>query len=164
MQVPAIPANENERLAVLRGLLILDTPPESRFDRITAFAAEQFDMPVALISLVDENRQWFKSRVGMQVCETSRDVSFCAHAIHEDAIMVIEDALADPRFRDNPLVTDEPHVRFYAGAPLRTAAGLAVGTLCLIDHQPRSLDELELAILANLRDLAVEELSRREAA
>jgi GAF domain-containing protein len=153
-----IPVDDAVRLKALRDLLILDTPPEERFDRIVAFAAQEFDMPIALISLVDQNRQWFKSRVGLQACETSRDVSFCGHALLERDTLVIPDALQDLRFADNPLVTGEPHIRFYAGAPLRMPEGAVLGTLCLIDRQPRQLDKTDLAILSSLRDLVVQEL------
>lgn len=162
MQVAPTPDNEAARLAALYELLILDTPPEQRFDRITAFAAAEFDVPIAVITLVDTDRQWFKAKVGTEVCETGRDISFCSHAILEDAIMVVPDALEDPRFIDNPLVIDAPHIRFYAGAPLVLASGLRLGTLCLIDRRPRSLDELELGILGTLRDLVVMELSNAE--
>jgi GAF domain-containing protein len=159
----ALPAREDDRLRALHALLILDTPPEARFDRIVAFAAQEFDVPVALISLIDRDRQWFKARLGLAVCETGRDVSFCAHAILQDAPMVIDDALADPRFATNPLVLGEPHIRFYAGAPLETPEGHRLGTLCLIDHQPRQLDATGLAILRALRDLAQAELLGRAA-
>jgi GAF domain-containing protein len=155
--------NEDQRLAMLRDLLVLDTPPEERFDRITRFAAEQFDVPIALISLVDENRQWFKSRIGLDACETSRDISFCAHALAANAPLVIEDAAQDERFHDNPLVTGAPFIRFYAGAPLELEPGIVLGTLCLIDHAPRDFDLLDAAILGNLRELVVEELRRRRA-
>lgn len=161
MKQPPIPENESERLGALRALLLLDTPPEERFDRIVQFAAREFDVPIALISLVDENRQWFKSRVGLDACETSREVSFCGHALSMDAPLVIEDALLDERFADNPLVTSPPHIRFYAGAQLRLASGLVVGTLCLIDQAPRRLDEIDLGILGSLRALVVEELTAR---
>lgn len=161
MKQPPIPENESERLGALRALLLLDTPPEERFDRIVQFAAREFDVPIALISLVDENRQWFKSRVGLDACETSREVSFCGHALSMDAPLVIEDALLDERFADNPLVTGPPHIRFYAGAQLRLASGLVVGTLCLIDQAPRKLDEIDLGILGSLRALVVEELTAR---
>ena len=161
MKQPPIPENESERLGALRALLLLDTPPEERFDRIVQFAAREFDVPIALISLVDENRQWFKSRVGLDTCETSREVSFCGHALSMDAPLVIEDALLDERFADNPLVTGPPHIRFYAGAQLRLASGLVVGTLCLIDQAPRRLDEMDLGILGSLRALVVEELTAR---
>lgn len=162
MQVAAIPANESTRLAALYQLLILDTLPEERFDKIAAFAAQEFEVPIAVITLVDADRQWFKAKVGTEVCETGRDVSFCAHAILHDDIMVVPDAAADARFVDNPLVTGEPHIRFYAGAPLTLASGLRLGTLCLIDRAPRTLDALDLGILGTLRDLAVMELARRE--
>ncbi|WP_208278068.1 GAF domain-containing protein [Massilia oculi] len=162
MHIAAKPDNEAARLAALYELLILDTPPEERFDKIARFAADEFDMPIVLVTLVDAERQWFKARVGTQVCETGRDVSFCAHAILHDEIMVVEDALQDPRFADNPLVTGAPHIRFYAGAPLALPSGLRLGTLCLIDRRPRTLDPLDLGILGTLRDLAVMELARTE--
>ncbi|AWL07190.1 GAF domain-containing protein [Massilia oculi] len=162
MHIAAKPDNEAARLAALYELLILDTPPEERFDKIARFAADEFDMPIVLVTLVDAERQWFKARVGMQVCETGRNVSFCAHAILHDEIMVVEDALQDPRFADNPLVTGAPHIRFYAGAPLALPSGLRLGTLCLIDRRPRTLDPLDLGILGTLRDLAVMELARTE--
>jgi len=159
MLAAPIPDNDCERLAALRELLILDTPPEERFDKVVQFAAQEFEVPISLISLIDENRQWFKARVGMNACETSRDISFCAHAILQPDIFVIPDAREDARFADNPLVTGPPHVVFYAGAPLRMPNGHAIGTLCLIGHEPRAmLDRTELAILGSLRDLLVEEL------
>ncbi len=162
MQAPALPDNEAERLAALYALLILDTPPEQRFDRIVAFAASEFDVPIALISLIDRERQWFKASIGLPVCETGRDISFCGHAILAPGIMVVPDALLDARFADNPLVTGEPGIRFYAGAPLVLPSGAVLGTLCLIDRRPRTLDAMELGILATLRDLAVFEISRAE--
>lgn len=162
MQVAAIPDNESTRLAALYELLILDTPPEERFDRIAAFAAAEFEVPIAVITLVDAQRQWFKAKVGTEVCETGRDVSFCSHAILQDHIMVVPDAHDDVRFADNPLVTGAPHIRFYAGAPLTLPSGLRLGTLCLIDRRPRTLDALDLGILGTLRDLAVMELARME--
>lgn len=158
------PGNDVERLHALRALLLLDTPPEERFDRIAAFAASEFDVPMATVSLVDEDRQWFKARVGVAFCESERDLSFCGHAIMTPATMVVPDARLDPRFADNPMVTGEPHVRFYAGAPLRLATGEIVGTLCIMDTQPRHMDRTDLAILGALRALVVEELQRREAA
>lgn len=159
MLAAPIPDNDNDRLAALRALLILDTPPEERYDRIVRFAAEEFDVPIALVSLIDQNRQWFKARVGLDVCETGRDVSFCGHAILQPEIFVIPDARQDARFADNPIVTGEPHVIFYAGAPFTEPTGHTIGTLCLIDHRPRALDATELAILASLRDLLQEELT-----
>jgi len=157
-----MPDNEQERLALLHALLLLDTPPEQRLDKIVEFASTEFEVPICLISLVDANRQWFKARVGLAVCETGRDISFCAHALGSDAVLVIPDALQDPRFHDNPLVTGAPHIRFYAGAPLILRDGLAIGTLCLIDTRPRTLDTVALAILRSLRDLVVMELTAPE--
>jgi GAF domain-containing protein len=160
MLAAPIPDNDSERLAALREMLILDTPPEERFDKVVQFAAQEFDVPIALISLIDENRQWFKARVGLDACETGRDISFCGHAILQPDIFVIPNSREDERFADNPLVTGPPHVIFYAGAPLRMPNGYAIGTLCLIGHHPRAaLDKTELAILGSLRDLLVEELT-----
>ncbi|WP_269629844.1 GAF domain-containing protein [Pelomonas sp. BJYL3] len=157
-----LPANEPDRLAALRALLILDTPPEQRFDRIVEFAAQEFEVPIVLVSLVDAQRQWFKARVGLDACETGRDESFCAHALAADDVLEVPDALQDPRFADNPLVLGPPHIRFYAGAPLNVSPGLNLGTLCLIDRQPRQLDEVDRHILCALRDLCVEELRERQ--
>ena len=157
--VPApIPSNEHERLQALRELLILDTPPEERFDRIVRFAADEFDVPIALISLIDSERQWFKARVGLDACETGRDISFCGHAVHAGELLMVENALCDPRFFDNPLVAGAPHIRFYAGAPLRLRSGAIVGTLCVIDTRERRLDAVDRSILESLRELAVAEL------
>ena len=162
MHTAPVPDNEAERLAALYALLILDTPPEQRYDRIAEFAASEFDVPIATITLVDADRQWFKAKVGTEVCATGRDISFCSHAILAPEIMVVADTLADPRFADNPLVTGEPFIRFYAGAPLTLDSGVRLGTLCLIDRRPRTLDALDLGILATLRDLVVLELGRQE--
>lgn len=158
MMTAPIPANEAERIQALRELLILDTPPEERFDRIVEFAAEEFGVPIALISLVDDDRQWFKARFGLAVCETDRRSSFCGHAIHVSEVMVVSDAAQDPRFADNPMVLGPPHIRFYAGAPLEIRPGVRVGTLCLIDRRRRTLDDTDLAILMSLRDVVVSEL------
>ncbi|MFC5461502.1 GAF domain-containing protein [Massilia niabensis] len=156
---PHLPHNEQDRLALLHELLLLDTPPEERIDKIVEFASAEFGVPICLVSLVDYDRQWFKARVGIDACQTPRDISFCAHAILQPDLLLVQDALLDPRFHDNPLVTGEPHIRFYAGAPLTCKDGLALGTLCLIDTRPRTLDEVEQAILKSLRDLAVLELT-----
>ena len=157
--IPApLPPDDEQRLQALRELLILDTPPEERFDRVVQFAAEEFDMPIVLVSLVDAKRQWFKARVGLDACETDRESSFCGHAILQPSILMVENALADERFHDNPLVVGAPDIRFYAGAPLQLPGGQVVGTLCLIDRKPRTLDDVDLAILSSLRELIVSEL------
>ncbi|MEC4720917.1 GAF domain-containing protein [Noviherbaspirillum sp. CPCC 100848] len=158
MQIAPIPVNEPQRLEALRALLILDTPPEERFDRIVEFAAAEFDVPIALLSLIDEKRQWFKSRIGIGLCETPRNISFCGHAIHCKDILVVPDARVDERFVDNPLVLGAPFIRFYAGAPLIMPGGQAIGTLCLIDTKVRRIDSTDLSILASLRDLVVSEM------
>lgn len=152
MQEPTIPSNEALRLAALRSLNILDTPPEERFDRITRLAQRVFDVPIALVSLVDTNRQWFKSCQGLDVSETPRSISFCGHAILHDIPLVIPDASKDPRFADNPLVTSPPNIRFYAGQPLKAGDGSRIGTLCIIDRKPHQLTQSDLE---SLRDLAV---------
>ena len=164
MMSPPLPRNESKRLHALRELLILDTPPEERFDRISAFAAREFDVPMALVSLVDQDRLWSKSQFGFEERETPRDVSFCGHAIHMPDALVVPDALKDPRFRENPMVMGQPYVRFYAGSVLRLPYGQVVGTLCIMDRRPREFDRLDVAILSGLRDLVVEELYRREEA
>jgi signal transduction histidine kinase len=133
-----IPANESYRQAVLKQLNILDTPPEEQFDRLTKLASQHFKAPIALISLVDKDRQWFMSRCGLDVAQTERDIAFCAHAIMADEPLIVLDATKDPRFSNNPIVVGEPHVRFYAGAPLITAEGVKLGTFCVIDQRPRS--------------------------
>ena len=157
-----IPADEDERLSALRALLLLDTPPEERFDRLARFVAEQLDVPIALLTLVDGQRQWFKARVGIDATETPRDISFCGHAIMKNDVFIVEDASRDPRFSDNPLVTGEPHIRFYAGAPLSAPGGHRIGTLCVIDTVPRTLGPVELSILDALRRLANETVAGRE--
>lgn len=162
MIAPSIPDNESQRLQTLHQLLIMDTPPEERFDRITQFARFEFDVPIALITLVDKDRQWFKSSAGLNACETSRDISFCGHAVLRDDIMLVPDAWLDERFHDNPLVTGEPYIRFYAGAPL-AVEGQNIGTLCLIDTKPNQLDALALSIFSTLRSMVVQELVRQQA-
>jgi PAS domain S-box-containing protein len=147
---PGPPPLESERLASLRSLRLLDTPAEARFDRFTVIARQYFDTKISLVSLVDAERQWFKSAQGLDVRETSRDVSLCGHAILDDGILCVPDVLADPRFADNPLVTGPPHIRFYAGAPLHAPDGQRIGTLCIIDDRPRSLSAADQSMLLNL--------------
>jgi diguanylate cyclase (GGDEF)-like protein len=159
MQAPQKPQDENTRLDTLRALNILDTSPEERFDRLTRLAKRLFGVPIALVSLVDEDRQWFKSCQGLKASETSRDISFWGHAILEDDIFLIPKAALDERFHDNPLVTDEPHIRFYAGCPLVVANGSKLGTLCLIDREPREFDEDDMALLSDLARMAEQELA-----
>lgn len=158
MKAPDHPENEESRITMLRSLDILDTEPEERFDRLTRIAKRLFGVPIALVSLVDVNRQWFKSCQGLEVTEMSRDTSFCGHAILGDDIFIISDATLDDRFYDNPLVVNEPRIRFYAGVPLVISNGIKVGTLCLIDREPRSLSDEDKELLCDLGKMAAQEL------
>ena len=158
MQQPAIPLNEDERLATLHSVEILDTPRDDRFDRFTRISARIFDMPIAIISLVDRDRQWFKSTEGFNAEETPRKFSFCGHAILGNDVFEVRNARRDPRFRDNPFVIDQPHIRFYAGAPLEAPNGHKLGTLCIIDKIPRQLSDEEKTMLKNLADMVVSEM------
>lgn len=160
MQEARFPENEASRVAALRNLGILDTAREERFDRYTRITARAFDVPIALISLLDRDRQWFKSAQGLDAVETPRSMSFCGHAILGDGVFEVRDALHDPRFRDNPLVLDSPNIRFYAGAPLETPERHKLGTLCIIDRIPRRLNSDEKTILENLADMVAAEIIR----
>jgi anti-sigma regulatory factor (Ser/Thr protein kinase) len=156
-----VTTSECARLEALRSYRILDTDPERAFDDLTLIASQICGTPIALITLIDENRQWIKSRVGVSVTEISRSVSFCAHAIEQRGLFVVPDALNDERFRDNPFVVSEPHIRFYAGAPLVTPDGHALGALCVLDHVCRSLTEAQLHALDALRHQAEAQLELR---
>lgn len=162
MKTPDIPPDEDARLAELRSLNVLDTIAEERFDRLTRMARRLFGVDVALVSLVDENRQWFKSCAGMELSETPRDISFCGHAILGDGAFVIPDALQDERFADNPLVAGPPHVRFYAGCPLRGPGGRKLGTLCIIDSKPRAFSDEDVEMLVDLALMVEREFSAIE--
>ena len=157
-QKAPIPPDEETRLAALHRLGLLDTPPEERFDRLTRVAAAIFDVPTALVSLVDRDRQWFKSGYGDGPRETPREMSFCAHAVAGHAPLVVPDAMQDARFADNPMVTGEERVRFYAGQPLILPDGSCVGTVCLVDTRPRELDERQKGLLADIGELVRREL------
>ena len=152
------PPDEAERIAALHRLNVLDTAPEERFDRITRLAAALFEVPIALISLIDVDRQWIKSACGLDVHETPRDESFCAHAVLSRVPLIVPDALLDDRFAENPFVVDMPRIRFYAGHPLFVSDGNCIGTLCLIDTRPRQLDERDIALLRDMAQLATSEL------
>ena len=157
LKVPAIPEDEQARLIALRSIDVLDTPPEERFDQLTRMAKRLFGVPIALVSIVDENRQWFKSCVGLDVTETSRDISFCGHAILGNDVFIIPDTFEDPRFADNPLVLNDPGIRFYAGCPL-TVGGHKLGTLCIIDKKLREFGEEDVNALKDLASMVEREL------
>lgn len=161
MKVAPLPQDEPERLAALRGYAVLDSAPEADFDELTRFASELCGTPIALVSLVDAGRQWFKARVGLDAAETPRDIAFCSHAILQRGVFEVEDASADPRFADNPLVASQPNIRFYAGAPLVNAEGFALGTLCVIDRVPRHLDAVQRRGLAVLGRQVIAQLELR---
>lgn len=152
------PVNEAERLALLKKMSLLDTPLEERFERITRIICRSLDVPISAISLIDESRQWFKSIQGLDVSETSRDIAFCAHAILEDEPFVVPNALEDPRFINNPLVTEDPSIRFYAGIPLTMSSNVRIGTLCAIDNKPREINDEQMEILHDLAEMVKSEL------
>jgi diguanylate cyclase (GGDEF)-like protein len=162
VETPPEPLDETKRLRTLQSLRILDTLPEERFDRVTRLACRLFNVPIALVSLVDEHRQWFKSRQGLSASETDRDVSFCGHAILHEGTLVVTDSHRDQRFADNPLVAGDPGIRFYAGHPIHASDGARIGTLCVIDRKPRVLSEAETALLADLASMIDSEFSMLE--
>ena len=157
----ASPENEKKRLKVLWQYEVLDTVPEALFDDLTELAANICEAPIALISLVDEKRQWFKAKVGTTLTETSRDISFCGHAIQQTDLFIVPDATKDERFATNPLVVSDPKIRFYAGAPLITPDGYALGTLCVIDKVPRELRPEQKQALRVLARHVVSQLELR---
>ncbi len=159
MQTPALHSDESARLDALRDLRILDTPTEERFDRIARLAQFIFGTPMALITLVDEKRQWFKARVGLDLTESNREISFCGHAILQNQTFFIPDTAVDQRFNDNPLVTGNPHIRMYAGHPIHAANGMPVGTVCVLDTVPRSVEPGMLSALADLAAIAESEMN-----
>ena len=162
MKEPPVPLDETVRLLSLHSLRILDSAPEERFDRVTRMAQRVFDVGICLVSLVDSDRQWFKSKQGLDACQTSREISFCGHAILEDRVFVVEDTHTDERFSDNPLVTGNPSIRFYAGYPVHTPDGHRIGTLCLIDKKPRSFSSTEERTLKDFAALVDDELASAE--
>ena len=151
--------NEELRIQSLCALGLLDTPQEDRFDRITRLAAKAFAVPIALVTMVDGSRQWFKSKVGLEIDGTPRSQAFCSHAILQGGTLIVPDATRDPRFADNPLVTGDPGIRFYAGEPIYTPDGYAVGTICLIDRQARTLSAEEQSLLKDLANMVQEQLA-----
>lgn len=157
MQIPPVPSNESARIEALYALNILDTPAEDRFDRLTRLAKRVFNVPMATITMIDTNRQWFKSTVGLDICETPRGISFCAHAILYDDILYVENALKDERFHDNPVVLHDPKIRFYAGCPLNVN-GYRMGTICVVDRKPRPFTDEDRQLLKDLAKLAEQEL------
>lgn len=162
MKAPAFPADEAYRLDALQSLDILDTGPEADFDAIVGLARELFQVPICLVSLIDSGRQWFKACVGLDASETSREISFCGHAILQEGAFVILDATKDERFADNPLVTGPPDIRFYAGMPIRLPSGYQIGTVCIIDRAPHaSFDEQDQKRLGLLAELAVTAMAKR---
>jgi diguanylate cyclase (GGDEF)-like protein len=163
MMQPGWQKREERRLAALRSYDILDTPPEPQFDRIVRIAAELLQMPISLVTLIDSSRQWFKAKHGLDADETPRSAAFCNHAIEGHDVMVVENALDDQRFADNPLVTAAPNIRFYAGAPLRTKQGYNLGTLCVFDCRPRTLSVRQQHILEDLAAIVVDELELHHA-
>ncbi|WKK79185.2 GAF domain-containing sensor histidine kinase [Marivirga arenosa] len=162
MQKPKIPHNEKDRLADLKRLQILDSEKEKDFDDLVDLASAICDVPISLITLIDENRQWFKAKKGLKVESTDRDISFCGHAINYDDIFIVENAVADKRFYDNPLVTDDPNIRFYAGMPIKSEKGFNLGTLCVIDSKPKKLNETQIAALKTLSTQATKLIELRD--
>ena len=162
MTQPPVPENESRRLAALYSYDILDTESEKAFDDLVRLASYICNTPISLVSLIDSGRQWFKARLGLETPETDRSIAFCAHAIHERDVFEIEDASMDPRFQYNPLVQEDPNIRFYAGAPLITPDGLALGTLCVIDRKAGQLSEEQKDLLQRLAGQVMNQMELRK--
>ncbi|WP_191600818.1 sensor domain-containing diguanylate cyclase [Marinomonas algicola] len=158
MQPPEKPCNETGRLQALRALKILDSSHEERFDRVTRMAKQMFAVPITSVTLIDENRQWFKSSQGLDILETPRDISFCGHAINQEDLFIVADTLKDERFFDNPFVIGAPHVRFYAGYPLKLRPGIFLGTLCILDTKPRIFSDAEKCLLNDFGAMIEQEI------
>ena len=156
-----LPDNEEARLQALRAHAILDTPGEAAYDRITRLAARLLNVPIANVTFIDEQRQWFKACYGLSVRESAREISFCGHAILSETPLIVPNALEDPRFRENPLVLGEPNIRFYAGVPLKTSLGLPLGSLCVIDTKPRQFSTEDIGVLEDLAAIVCDELELR---
>lgn len=161
-QPACVPINEDQRLSALRKLGLLDSQPRAAFDRVTRLAAMALNVPIALISLVDEKRQWFLSRFGLDASETPRDVSFCAHGVYECQPLIVPDAVQDTRFAENPLVTGDPNIRAYAGIPIYSRSGFALGTVCAIDTKAREFSDSELNILRDCTFIIEDLIQERE--
>jgi len=163
MEAPLIPGNEADRMHALKALHLLDTPMQENFERITRITQAIFNVPIVSFTLIDSDRQWFKSVQGLDICETSREVSFCGHVINQAALFIINDATKDPRFADNPLVTGEPFIRFYAGYPVHSADGFKIGSLCIIDTKPHDFTKAQLAPLKDMAAMLEAELKALDA-
>jgi len=163
MEAPKIPKNEQKRLEMLHSLDILDTTEEERFDRLTRIAMHMFNVPIAIVSLVAENRQWFKSCMGLKVKDVPREQTFCGHAILDSELLIIPDTTQDKRFFDNPLVLEDPHVRFYVGCPL-TVNGYRIGTLCIVDQKPRTFSAKDAELIRDLAAIVESELNATQQA
>jgi GAF domain-containing protein len=153
-----LPIKEDQRVALLRAMEVLDTPPSPNFDRICTIAREYFQVPIAFVSFVDENRQWFKARCGISLKQTPREHAFCSYTVLQDDFFIVNDAFEDERFRENPLVVGEPYIRFYAGAPITFSSGIHLGSVCIADRVPRRLDTAQRGVLKDLAGIAVSEL------
>lgn len=157
--IPApIPANDASRVQALHAYHLLDTEQAKGFDNLVDIAAHHFKTPMCMVSLVDDDRQWYKAKVGTDVCQTNRDVSFCGHVINDPKVLVVEDALTDHRFFDNPMVVGDPHVRFYAGAPLVDANSFLLGSFCILDTEPRGFTPTDQKLLTQFASLAVSQM------